>query len=1270
MYNLTEQEIQELLEMGVDPSSIVSAYDQADLGTFVDDTFTPQGGTAFNLASGTGNSVFNTGSPLQVQQPLQQQNQVVQGSQPVINYTTTPSGAPSVTGPAPMPSQGGTAFNLNPAGGSSIFNSASRPFQINPKQSIMQKLKSGVETGFDKLEEKYKDKIVDKDGKPINYKPFDKTMQSLMGGVSYASGLNQAAQVQQQNRMANQSPFREAGNTKEYYNHDFVGENDPLFFLNSRDGAKAEPMYAANGVPIEAEGGEFYLDPTTGATLPIQGPSHEEGGVKMVAEPGSYIMSDNVKIPGSFVNDMLKKNALPPKKQYTISDVIRQFPQHFDTKGDAERLNDRSLDPIAKNSFEMNMRKKLANVSKLLAYQQQMNGGHGEDKGPEAKYGMEINGGAPLSFDYRPDELRVQDMQQMQQMPMADNGIKLPPRGVRAISGFEHTKGKADEVTGAPIPMPTSLTGGENYPLTGGNTNPQIWNQFTTFVNNTIGPETYNKLPEDVQTLLYNFAFVSGIDTPERQRRTLAGLAQAIGHATPGSNVPDGSDYRSKLSTNDAVNIIKGVKDFSKLNEIGNNYVNVQGPQLASIAYHPDNKIPAAYRETMTGRAIDVFNRYNTDNSGNPTTPPAQPTAATPNVNPASNSLDVRISPTKPGTIERSTDGGNTFTTIPNTPLDQPRIDAINQLVSQGKLTQDQGNILKQSTIKPDGSLSIPYSAQAAGIDQSTLAQAASYLGNRYVGFSNVPENVKTIYGQNVSMVPGSRKEEYFDKVSNKTFSSLEEYNKFKQENPKLYEDYGKSLEHYTTQKEYYGDKMNTPEEAVNILKKYDKDGNINNFVLDPSKVKGEDGKPDPEKLDELVKAFNSLQGTGTDGKKKFQYKDQKGKIHNIVQNSTPGLKGQFYAGLDPDMAAAYYVYKTYGKGVYDQNKADPTALKNIWGKEAIGLNEEDLKSDAWTSGKFFNATWAKKNEATMPAGLRAALGNDNKFGMDHMDPRYQKSLNIDPEKRITPGFGETQIEAEIPDTPGDKPKKNPPYKERLPLGQYMGLLPSPRTQNYLPEYRQERYEPNLVSLRSAKNDQVAAMNSMLQQQGMNPATMAARQASLYGEAAKNIGAITEQENNTNAQILNQAKAQNAQMANQIQGLQQQANRQYVTENAQDLAALDADRYKKLSDLYTAQQKVNQYNAQLNFLDKHAGPNYDYGMDKEGNITLTRNDKKVDYDPSLAAATAKTQGLASSVESSKTTNTNTTTPEKKEENANTTTTKRLGGKNKNYRMLY
>jgi hypothetical protein len=291
-----------------------------------------------------------------------------------------------------------------------------------------------------------------------------------------------------------------------------------------------------------------------------------------------------------------------------------------------------------------------------------------------------------------------------------------------------------------------------------------------------------------------------------------------------------------------------------------------------------------------------------------------------------------------------------------------------------------------------------------------------------------------------------------------------------------------------------------------------------------------------------------------------------------------------------------------------------------------------------------------------MPAGLRAALGNDNKFGMDHMDPRYQKTLNVDPEKRITPGFGEMQFEGEPDQSTIPEKPKGKPYKERLPLGQYMGLLPSPRTQNYLPEYRQERYEPNLVSLRSAKNDQTAAMNSMLQQQGMNPATMSARQASLYGEAAKNIGAITEQENNTNAQILNQAKAQNAQMANQINAMQQNANRQYVTENAQDLAALDNDRYKKLSDLYSAQQKVNQYNKTLQFIDDNMAKNMNLTVDPDGNVKVTRNENAAVYNPNDAAANLR--GMATPVTQTPSTTTTPTQP------AQTTTTGgRYGRKN-------
>jgi len=159
----------------------------------------------------------------------------------------------------------------------------------------------------------------------------------------------------------------------------------------------------------------------------------------------------------------------------------------------------------------------------------------------------------------------------------------------------------------------------------------------------------------------------------------------------------------------------------------------------------------------------------------------------------------------------------------------------------------------------------------------------------------------------------------------------------------------------------------------------------------------------------------------------------------------------------------------------------------------------------------------------------------------------------------------------------------------------------------------------------------------------MDPATMSARQASLYGEAAKNIGAITEQENNTNAQILNQAKAQNAQIANQTNAMQQAANRQYVTENAQDLAALDADRYKKLNDLYQAQQKVNQYNKTLSFIDQNMAKNMDITIDANGNPTITRNQNAAVYNPNDAAANLRAMATPVTQTPSTTTPAQTTT---------------------------
>jgi hypothetical protein len=873
--------------------------------------------------------------------------------------------------------------------------------------------------------------------------------------------LNQAAQVQQQNRETYQSPFKEGDNTKEYYNNDFIGENDPMYFLNSKVGAKVEaaPMYAANGVPIEAEGGEFYLDPSSGATIPIHGPSHEEGGVKMVAKQGSYIMSDNVKIPGSFVNDMLKKNALPDKKQYTISDVIRQFPQHFDTKTDAEKLADKSLDSISRNSYEMNMRKKLGNVSKLLAYQQTMNGGHGEEKGPEARYGMEINGAAPLSFDYRPDELRVKDMEEMQQMQMptaskgnknttpkfktkeeadayykahaptdpkqkelfhkeleaalkrgdekftfsgnklsyeakedptyntgrmkgvggttleingrpatpeeynayygikpTSNQLLVSPRGFGAIGSFENTAG-----TYGPDGKPRGMGQKEDYAYTGGTTNPQIYNQIEKFVESTIGKDTWSKMPDELKTQMYSFAFNHGIDSPEKQQHLLSGLAQAVGQSTPGSNIPEGIDYRKNLSSDDALKIIKGA-NLSDENVL-NNYINVLGNQYQTLA----GSMPKEYAQTIAGRARDIHNLY-------------------------------------------------------------------------GKGT--------------------------ASTDAQTI------------------------------------KDEY-------VYPSAETQN-----------------------------------------------------------------------------TIRSIQNTDKAGYDKLNMEDAKFKAD--------------FKNRHPD----------------------------LW--EKFGMEN-------WKAEDFHNKTKVED----LQKGLNAKGFNikvDGQFGWE----TYQ----VPGKKTNTPTFDKMELTPpkEEPITPPPPPEKKPPYKERLPLGQYMGLLPSPRTQNYLPEYRQERYEPNLVSLRSAKNDQTAAMNSMLQQQGMNPATMSARQASLYGEAAKNIGAITEQENNTNAQILNQAKAQNAQMANQTNMMQQNANKQYVTENAQDLAALDNDRYKKLSDLYSAQQKVNQYNKTLNFIDQNMAKNMDITFDANGNPTITRNQNAAVYNPNDAAANLRAMATPVTQTPSTTTPAQTTTP--------------------------
>lgn len=225
----------------------------------------------------------------------------------------------------------------------------------------------------------------------------------LKGGINTLSSLSKydaAAQTQRQNAQAQQQAMFNTDNGVERRKFDFQGQNDPLFALSAELGAKAvktednmvNKNYSNNGVPIEAEGGEFYLTPSDGATVPIKGPSHDEGGVKFVAEEGSYIISDHIKISGSILNSIIGKPVMKENQNITFAEAIRKFPKYFDTKNDVEQLNNKKLDPIAANTFRVNLKNKLENLSKLIAHQQEQNNNNGEEQEgqqpPQAQSGM------------------------------------------------------------------------------------------------------------------------------------------------------------------------------------------------------------------------------------------------------------------------------------------------------------------------------------------------------------------------------------------------------------------------------------------------------------------------------------------------------------------------------------------------------------------------------------------------------------------------------------------------------------------------------------------------------------------------------------------------------------------------------------------------------------------------------------------------------------------------------------------------------------------
>jgi hypothetical protein len=348
-----------------------------------------------NLSKGTGTNVLGNQQPLQVTNPNQPQQ-----------YTMTPSGRPLVTQssgalPPPIPSTtSGTAKSYsiqNPNDGKLSFSKIG----TGQNMGIINDAISKAGTNF----------LKDHKGLATGLGVANRVLKGGINTLSNLSKYDAAAQTQRQNAQAQQQALFSIDNGVERRKFDFQGQNDPLFALSAELGAKAvktednmvNKNYSNNGVPIEAEGGEFYLTPSDGATIPIKGPSHDEGGVKFVAEEGSYIISDHIKISGAILNSIIGKPVMKENQNITFAEAIRKFPKYFDTKNDVEQLNNKKLDPIAANTFRVNLKNKLENLSKLIAHQQEQNNNNGEgqegqegpvpqQEAPQAQSGMMVPG--------------------------------------------------------------------------------------------------------------------------------------------------------------------------------------------------------------------------------------------------------------------------------------------------------------------------------------------------------------------------------------------------------------------------------------------------------------------------------------------------------------------------------------------------------------------------------------------------------------------------------------------------------------------------------------------------------------------------------------------------------------------------------------------------------------------------------------------------------------------------------------------------------------
>lgn len=548
------------------------------------------------------------------------------------------------------------------------------------------------------------------------------------------------------------------------------------------------------------------------------------------------------------------------------------------------------------------------------------------------------------------------------------------------------------------------------------------------------------------------------------------------------------------------------------------------------------------------------------------------------------------------------------------------QIAKIDKLVETGVLAKAEADLFKKATVNPDGTFSIPYSKDLEKFDPKVIGQVSGALDGK-LKVSNIPKSVTTMFGKPVTSV-SEEKREYKDPVSNKVFNSKEEYQKFREANPEMYKAAETDRRFYSSPTEQFGGtaKPYTEKEAVDILKKYNKTKNLRTFVINENLIK-KDGKLNPDAMDEVVKAFNSLATTNQKtGKPTFAYTEN-GEQKFVIQSS--GSTKGFFGGLTPELTAEYYAYKTYGgTPMFEQIKDNPQAMKDLWAKEVVGLTDDELASKAWKDNKYFTSKeWVTKSEKIVPDALRPGRGNDTQFGWDHVDYQFGKKLNMDPTENIIPGYNEYGIAPEKGDTGGggggtgggggEDGGGGELYKEKLTPYDYARYFSDVAT--IVPEeYLQQatpRYKPlNLLTARDQINQAAStAAASNLSGTGVESID-AARQAAMYSGLLEQAGKATENVQNANRGIIddyfqyNNAQFLNAQQANE------RAKADFVQRSMQNQQAAQETRRQAQEDFAEKARDVSQFNAGLRFNEGIYSPQYSTFVDENGLIPVIGRD--------------------------------------------------------------